>query len=67
MKQGALVLMNMNMAIEVKIVAQAEGTIISGINSFTVNPLYHINPRAERVREWSRKSKNREVIRIRMS
>lgn len=54
-------------AIEVKSVAQAEGAITSGINYFTINPLDGINLGTECVCEWSRKSKNREVIRIRMS
>lgn len=59
--------MYMKTAIEVKRVAQAEGAITSGINSYTINPLYRINLGTECVCEWSRKSKNREVIRIRMS
>lgn len=54
-------------ATEVKNVAQAEGATTSGINSFIINPLYHINLCTEYVCEWSRKSENRKVIRIRMS
>lgn len=59
--------MYMKTAIEVKSMAQDEGVVTSGINSFTINPLYHINLCTECVCEWSGKSKNREVIRIRMS
>lgn len=61
------VIMHVKTAAEDKSVAQAKGAITLGINSFTINPLCRINLCTECVYEWSCKSKNREVIRIRMS
>lgn len=49
----------MKTASEFKSMAQDEGAVTSGIHSFTISALYHINVSTECVRERSGKSKNK--------